>query len=168
MRIAWFGGVAITTVFSGSGPAPAGTTASRAAAPGPRAEAVDVRGAWRAERYLLKDGHEYPVRGQILFTENNWSVLFFVIGPDGTLQRGSAEAGSYTITGDQLVFTHFYLLTNEAPAIPGLKAQALRLRDIEPDQRPREPVTVERHGDQLTIHFGPSGNHMSFVRIDGE
>jgi hypothetical protein len=108
------------------------------------------------------------VRGQILFTDRNWTVLFFVAGPDGKLQRGSGEGGTYTINGDQLIFTHEYILSNDAPELPGLKAQSLKFAEYEASKRPNEPVRLELNGDRLTIHFGPSGNRMSFVRAGKE
>ena len=92
------------------------------------ADEVEVRGAWQAERYLLKDGTEHTVSGLIFFTERDWTVLFFVTTPDGQPRRGSGEGGTYTLSEDRLVFTHLYHLSagEEMEGLPATDARSER------------------------------------------
>lgn len=125
------------------------------------ADEVDVRGAWQAEQYLLKDGTQHTVFGRIFFTERDWTVLFFVMTPDGQPRRGSGEGGTYTLSEDRLVFTHLYHLS-AGEAMDGLPATDLRMVARGPnDDAPEEPSRVVRDGERLTLHF-PSGNAMTF------
>ena len=122
----------------------------------------DIRGAWHADTYILKGGQHYPAKGLIVFTRSEWLVLFFVT-PDGkTPQRGSAEGGSYTLTGSALVFTHLYNLSS-GQAVEGLPESPLRMEVHDASGAPTEPSRVELSGDRMTIHF-PSGNSLIFRR----
>jgi hypothetical protein len=133
-----------------------------AAAPSVAVTDVDLRGAWEAEKYLLKVGVEHPVKGRIFFTDTEWTVLFFVMGGDGAPKRGSAEGGNYTLSGDRLVFAHrFHLSFGEA--MPGLAESPMRISVRGESEAPNEPCTVEQLGELLTIYF-PSGNRMQFRR----
>ena len=127
------------------------------------AQGTDVQGAWQAERYILADGAEHPVAGRIFFMGNDWTVLFFVLDGTGEARRGSGEGGTFTLTGDRLVFTHrFHLSAGEA--MPGLAASELRMVARGPDDdAPEEPCQVVRDGDRLRLNF-PSGNVMTFTR----
>ena len=124
---------------------------------------VDVQGAWRAERYILKDGTEHPVAGRIFFSGSDWTVLFFVLDDTGEARRGSGEGGTFTLEEDRLVFTHRYHLS-AGQAMPGLAASELRMvaRGSD-DDAPEEPCQVVRAGDWLRLNF-PSGNTMTFTR----
>jgi hypothetical protein len=132
-----------------------------AAAPGGAQSSPDLRGAWETERYLLKGGMEHPLKGRIFFTEREWTVLFFVMSSDDP-KRGSAEGGTYTLSGDRLIFTHQYHLSF-GESMPGLPASPNRISVTENAEAPNEPCTVELEGDVLTIHF-PSGNRIRFRR----
>ena len=124
---------------------------------------VDVAGAWQASTYILKDGTEHLVTGQIFFTGSNWTVLFFVLDDFGLARRGSGEGGTFTLTGDQLVLTHRYHLS-AGEAMPGLAASELRMVARGPDTNaPQEPCQVIRDDDRLRLNF-PSGNAMTFIR----
>lgn len=126
---------------------------------GPR---VDLRGAWHAQTYILKDGTRHPVRGSILFTERDWSVVFLV-APDGVKPaRGSGEAGTYRLEGNRLVFTHRYNLGG-GQAVQGLPASPLEMNLHGEKDAPEEACTVEVALPALTIRF-PSGNAMTFER----
>ncbi len=35
-----------------------------------------LKGTWRPEKYVMKDGEEISVTGQIFFSDKNWQVLF--------------------------------------------------------------------------------------------
>lgn len=121
-----------------------------------------IRGAWRTETYVLKDGTRHPVRGLIFFTDKDWTVLFFVT-PDGQPpQRGSGEGGTYTLAGNRLVFSHHYNLS-AGKAVKGIPESPLRMEVRDAAAAPSEPCTLDRDGDRLTIHF-PSGNSMIFRR----
>jgi hypothetical protein len=115
-----------------------------------------VEGAWRPELYTLKDGTVREVTGFIFFTDRDWTVLFFVKDGKGGLERGSGEGGTYTLEGDELVFTHLYQLSGgETP---------LKMLAADPKEAEIEPCRIELGGDSdetLTIHF-PSGNRMRF------
>lgn len=129
------------------------------------AQSIDLRGAWKPDRYVLKDGPTHPVDGLLVFTEKDWLVLFFVTADDEP-KRGSAEGGTYTLEGDRLELTHLYHLST-GQALPGLAESPLRMVVRRATGAPEEPCRVEIEGDRMTLHFGPSGNGMSFVRSSG-
>ena len=122
----------------------------------------DVRGAWSAETYFLRDGAEHRVEGRIFFTESDWQVVFFVVDELGEIKRGSAEGGTYTLDGDALTFWHLHNFST-GEAMEGLEAAPLRMvyRDLE--NAPQEPSNVYVTGNQLTLAF-PSGNRLLFTR----
>ena len=129
---------------------------------GSASAASDLRGSWRAESYTMKDGTiTYPARGQIIFSEKDWTVLFFTI-KDGVVARGSGEGGFYETSGDKLVFFHRFFAGPAFEAIPGLKAQKGEARINETPKR--EETTYKIEGDHLTINFGPSGNKLTWIR----
>ncbi|MFQ5743460.1 MAG: hypothetical protein ACE5HV_07715 [Acidobacteriota bacterium] len=125
-------------------------------------EEADMKGAWRAESYILKEGVRHTVDGLLFFAERDWSVLFFVTGADGVPRRGSAEAGTYLLTADRLVFTHLYNLSG-GEEMEGLPASDWRMQINQEEDAVIEPVRVEIAGDRLTLHF-PSGNRMILRR----
>jgi hypothetical protein len=124
--------------------------------------ANDLRGSWQAESYTMKGGAiSYPVRGQIIFSEKDWTVLFFTI-KDGAVVRGSGEGGFYETSGDKLVFFHRFFAGPAFDAIPGLKAQKSEARvNATPV---REETTYKVEDNHLTINFGPSGNTLTWIR----
>lgn len=124
---------------------------------------ADVHGAWAAETYHLRDGSVHEVRGHILFTEHDWSVLFFVLDENGQPIRGSAEGGTYTLDGEDLVFTHLHNLSTGS-AVGSLPETPLRMV-TRPDghDAPTEATRAVIDGGRLTLHF-PSGNRMVFGR----
>lgn len=129
------------------------------------ARANDVRGAWRADSYVLKSGEVHDVEGLMIFSESEWSVVYFVKDDDGTPQRGAGEGGPYTLDGDELVLTRDYLVIagNE---IKELGEIPLRF-DIPAVKDPVvEECIVELEGDRIIIEF-PSGNKMGFRRSSG-
>lgn len=126
------------------------------------AEASDIRGAWRTETYNLKGGTLHQVEGLIFFTEKDWTVLFFEMGDDAKPKRGSGEGGTYTLDGEDLVFTHRYLLSAGQKA--GSQSESpLRMEVHGESDGATEPCRVVLGGDSMTIYF-PSGNHMTFRR----
>ena len=125
------------------------------------ASAADIRGAWAAVLYVLKDGTELPVEGRIFFTDRDWTVLFFVT-QGGEVRRGSGEGGTYTLDGDALTFRHFYNLS-AGEAVASLPEAPLRMSVREPDAAAEEPCRVEVAERELTLFF-PSGNEMRFSR----
>ena len=120
------------------------------------AAAQSIEGAWRPVQYHLESGESRDVDGQILFTEDHWSVLFFVLD-EGQPGRGSAEAGTYEIDGDRLTFFHTLRLADIDRG-----SESALVREIK--EPTREPTRFEMPGDRLTIHF-PSGNRMVFRRL---
>ncbi len=134
----------------------AGASSSRAAEP-----ANPLIGGWRAEHYYLKDGSDYPLLGQILFTEKNFTVIYIVV-KDGKPQRGSGEGGDYAVEGNHVTFIHHYIASTPAKAITGLKAQTLEAKKWEKDLV--EPSTFEVKEDHMTL-FMPSGNRLTWTRI---
>jgi len=121
----------------------------------------ELRGAWRPESYILKDGAQHPVDGLIFFSEKDWAVLFFVT-VNGEPRRGSAEGGTYTLDGNRLVFTHLYQLS-AGQAVAGLPESPLRMQLKDEKSAATEPCEVELASDRLTLRF-PSGNVMTFRR----
>jgi hypothetical protein len=121
-----------------------------------------IEGAWHAETYYLKAGAQHRVEGLIFFTEKDWTVLFFVMAGDEEPRRGSGEGGIYTLTGDRLVFTHYYHLST-GKAMEGLDESPLRMEVHGADSAQTEPCRVEIETDRMVLHF-PSGNRMSFRR----
>jgi hypothetical protein len=126
------------------------------------AEASEIRGAWRTEKYNLKEGGQHQVDGLIFFTEKDWTVLFFVMGDDGEAKRGSGEGGSYTLDGEKLVFKHLYHLS-AGEKVGSFSESPLRMFVKEASDAITEPCRVELEGDSMTIYF-PSGNHIKFSR----
>ena len=125
---------------------------------------ASLQGVWAAERYLMRSGPTHDVAGRIFFTEREWTVLFFVMGDDGAPRRGSAEGGTYTLHGDELVFSHLFHLS-QGREMPGLAHSPLRMEVTPADDAATEPSTIELLGDQLTIFF-PSGNMLQFRRVE--
>lgn len=126
----------------------------------PEAQQPALLGAWQPERYLINDGGERAVTGQIFFAENDWTVLFFVLDDDGQPTRGSGEGGTYTLHGDSLTFTHRYHLSG-GEATGSLAESPLRMEIHDAADAATEPCTIDLDGERLTIYF-PSGNAMTF------
>lgn len=124
------------------------------------AQTSDLHGAWRADRYELASGGSHDLAGHILFVDGEWNVLFYVLDDHGEPVRFSAEGGTFTRSGDELVFTHLYYAA-EGEAVEGLEAQALRI-DVR-DEPLVEPSRASVDGNELTLFF-PSGNRMVFRR----
>ena len=127
---------------------------------------VNVHGAWRVDTYLLRDGSRHVVDGLIVFTERDWLAVYFVMGDEGTPQRGAGEGGPYTLDGDRLVLTRLYL-TISSKEIGSLPEIPLRYEVWDPADAVIEDCRVEVEADRLTIHF-PSGNQMGFARSSNE
>ncbi|MGI9628150.1 MAG: hypothetical protein ACR2QM_15045 [Longimicrobiales bacterium] len=142
--------------------------ASACAPPPPPADELPagdiVEGSWRADRYVLASGPVHPLRGHIMFAGGDWNVLFFVLGPDGEPLRMSAEGGTYTLDGEDLVFTHLYYGAR-GEAMDGLPEAPFEMRALETGGA-EEAATVSVEGDALTLFF-PSGNQMTFARAGG-
>lgn len=135
------------------------------AVPGAAAQEVSVQGAWKADSYVLKSGEVHRVEGLMLFSETDWSVVYFVKNDDGKPQRGAGEGGPYTLDGDKLVLTRDYLVIagNE---LGELREIPLRF-DIPAVTDPVvEACRIEFGRDRITIEF-PSGNRMGFRRSSG-
>jgi hypothetical protein len=126
------------------------------------AQTFDLRGAWRPESYVMKDGSRSSVDGLIFFTEKDWAVLFFVT-ENGEPRRGAAEGGTYTLQGGDLVFTHLYHFSS-GKAVGALPESPLRMEIKDAAAGTTEPCRVEIEADRLTIRFLPSGNSMIFRR----
>ena len=124
-----------------------------------------LQGAWQPERYLIKDGGELAVTGQIFFAENDWTVLFFVLDDQGQPTRGSGEGSTYTLHNDSLTFTHLYHLS-AGKATGSLAESPLRMEIHDATDADTEPCTIDLNGERLTIYF-PSGNTMTFRRRSG-
>jgi hypothetical protein len=123
-----------------------------------------LKGVWSAERYVMREGPTHAVTGRIFFAEAEWTVLFFVMGDDGEPLRGSAEGGTYTLRGEELVFSHLFHLS-QGQEMPGLADSPLRMTVTPAAEAATEPSTIEVLGDQLTIFF-PSGNSLRFRRVE--
>ncbi len=122
----------------------------------------DLAGVWEAHTYRLKSGQEHAVRGLIFFSEENWTVLFFVLDGAGDPARASAEGGTYRALDGRLEFAHRYHFS-KGGALPGLEESPLRMELREAAQAAQEPCGYQIESDRLTISF-PSGNAMEFRR----
>ena len=134
-------------------------------APLASAQPNDIRGAWRADTYVLKDGTSHHVDGLMIFSESEWAVVYFVEDDEGQPQRGAGEGGPYTLEGDELVLTRDYLVIasqdiGSLPEIP-LRFDVPGLTDPVVEE-----CRLEMSADRITIEF-PSGNRMGFRRSSG-
>lgn len=120
----------------------------------------EIQGVWAADRYELAGGAEHALRGQIMFDQDRWTVLFFVLGPNGEPVRASAEGGTYHATADTVTFSHLYNYS-EGEAVEGMAAAEMRMVARESDG-PLEPTRYSVNGDELSLFF-PSGNRMRFT-----
>ncbi len=123
---------------------------------------IDLRGVWHPESYLLKDGSRYPIDGLVFFSDKEWTFLVFVT-VDGEPLRGEGEGGTYAVKGDELVFTHFYILF-AGKAVGSLPETPLRMEIKDAAEAAKTPCRITLVADRLTIGFGPSGNSMTFRR----
>jgi hypothetical protein len=123
---------------------------------------IDLSGLWRPESYLLSDGSRHAIDGLVFFTDREWSFLVFVT-EGGKVRRSEGEGGTYTLKGDELVFTHLYLLL-VGEAVGSLPETPLRTEIHDAADAPRTGSRVALQSDRLTITFGPSGNSMTFRR----
>ena len=123
---------------------------------------IDLQGVWRPEAYVLKDGSRHLIDGLVFFTGKEWSFLVFVT-VDGEPLRGEGEGGTYALKGDELVFTHRYILM-AGKAVGSLPETPLRMEIKGDAGAAKTPCRVTLEADRLTIRFGPSGNSMTFRR----
>ncbi|MCH7473958.1 MAG: hypothetical protein IIA27_04740 [Gemmatimonadetes bacterium] len=121
-----------------------------------------LQGAWAAENYVLQDGPTHRVTGRIFFTQTEWTVLFFVMDEEGEPRRGSGEGGTYSLHGNDLLFSHLFNFSI-GEEMPGLAAAPLQMIARDASEAVTEPSTIQISGDQLTVFF-PSGNRMTFTR----
>lgn len=132
------------------------------AAPVTAQSTPDIVGSWAAERYIMAEGREHEVQGRIFFSERDWQVLFFVVDREGVTRRGSGEGGTYTLEGEELVFSHLFNLS-VGEEMQGLPAQELRMVSRDGADAALERTTLQVRGDVMTLFF-PSGNRMAFRR----
>lgn len=125
------------------------------------AQGTDLDGAWRADQYELVSGTSHSLAGHILFVDGEWNVLFYVLDGMGEPARMSAEGGTFTRSGEDLVFTHLYFAA-QGEAVEGLEASPFEMR-VNRGDPVVEPSTATVEGDRLTLFF-PSGNRMTFQR----
>ena len=126
------------------------------------ASELDLRGSWRPETYVLADGSQHVIDGIVFFGETEWSFVVFVTS-DGKPLRGEGEGGTYAWRGDELVFTHEYILL-AGEEVGTLPETPLRMEVHDADDAPTTSCQVALEADRLTIRFGPSGNAMIFRR----
>ena len=162
-------GLAVFPTAGAAGPAHLRAAAPQAAAPDP------IVGSWRPREYRLAAGETLPVDGRIVFlarsdhgNSGEWSVNFFVTGEDGAAVRGSAEGGEWSRDGRSLLLTHQFHLSAGGAAGPLPEAPlAMAFRSAaEAAANHREPCEVTVEGGLLTLFF-PSGNSMTFERVEG-
>jgi hypothetical protein len=121
-----------------------------------------LRGTWRPDTYILKDGSRHPLAGIVTFTDREWTFLVFVMD-NGEPRRAEGEGGTYTLKGEDIVFHHEFLLT-VGHALGSLPESPLRMQVTDTAGASTTPARVTVEGDRLTVHFGPSGNAMTFER----
>jgi len=125
-------------------------------------QGTDLDGAWRADKYELASGATHALAGHIMFVDGEWNVLFFVLDGSAEPVRMSAEGGTFTREGDDLVFTHLYFAA-QGDAVEGLEASPLEMR-VNRGEAVVEPSIATVEGGRLTLRF-PSGNRMTFERV---
>ena len=128
------------------------------------AQSTDLDGAWRADQYELAAGGSHPLAGHIMFVDGEWNVLFYVLDGGNEPVRMSAEGGTFTRSGEDLVFTHLYYAA-KGEAVEGLAAAPFEMR-VNRGEPVVEPSTASVEGGRLTLFF-PSGNRMTFSRAPG-
>ena len=112
-----------------------------------------VDGAWRTASYIVK-GNATEIDGVLLLVDGRWSTLYFVGGPEGPW--GSAEAGSYEVSGHTLSFHHRLMFQGGGGRPLHLTQAATHVEAC--------PITLS--GDTLTIQF-PSGSTLVCQRLRG-
>lgn len=122
-----------------------------------------LEGVWSAERYVLRDGATHQLSGRIFFSGNEWTVLFLVLDSNGNPRRGSGEGGTFTLRGNDLVFSHLFHLS-AGDEMDGLPASPLRLETHSAAEAQAEPSTIALNQNRLTVFF-PSGNSMEFLKV---
>ena len=129
------------------------------------AQSTDLDGAWRADRYELATGGSHALAGHILFVDGEWNVLFYVLDASSEPVRMSAEGGTFTRLGEDLVFTHLYYAA-QGEAVEGLEASPFEMR-VNRGDPVVEPSRATVDGSRLTLFF-PSGNRMTFDRAPAD
>jgi hypothetical protein len=121
-----------------------------------------IRGMWRPDTYILKDGSRHPIAGLVTFSDREWTFLVFVMD-NGEPRRAEGEGGTYTLNGEDIVFHHEFLLT-VGQALGSMPESPLRMQVRDTAGASTTPARVTVEGDRLTVRFGPSGNVMTFER----
>lgn len=103
-------------------------------------------GAWHTQTYIVQ-GTPTTVEGVLLFAGRQWSTLYFVPGPFPEGPWASAEAGTFEVDGDRLVFHHRFQFQGGGGRALQINQAAVR----------HEVCRVVLEESQLMIRF-PSGN----------
>ncbi len=74
-----------------------------------------LRGTWRPDTYILKDGSRHPIAGIVTFSDREWTFLVFVMD-NGEPRRAEGEGGTFTLNGEDIVFHHEFLLDGRSGA----------------------------------------------------
>jgi hypothetical protein len=130
--------------------------------PAAESQVPGVRGAWKVESYTLKSGVTHHVEGMMMFSDSDWTVVYFVKTDDGEPRRGVGAGGPYLLVDDQLTLTRDYVVIG-GKAIGELEEIPLRFTVPGANASTVEECRIEHDGERLTIVF-PSGNRMGFRR----
>jgi hypothetical protein len=112
---------------------------------------TSVEGAWRTESYIV-NGQPTDVDGVLLLVDGRWSTLYFVTGPAGVW--GSAEAGSFELSGHLLSFHHRLMFQGGDARALNMTQAATHIEVC--------PISIEN--DTMSIQF-PSGNTLRCRRF---
>ena len=115
-------------------------------------------GAWKPKKYVLSSGESKVVDGHIFFDQDQWGVIFFILDDNGDVANASAEGGTYELNGENLIFSHYYNLSDVDKGDSTELSKTLRSSN---DIIPEESCRIEIEDDILVIYF-PSGNAMIF------
>jgi len=131
------------------------------------ADEPDLRGAWRVDKYILKNGEMLSPPGTIIFTEKEWLTVFIITDEDKNLQSGNTEGGTYSVNGNQLVFKFLYNIYAGQKEVKVLgKPAGINMKVMDAANASSEECTFKIEGEVLTIYF-PSGNRFTYNRSSG-
>lgn len=121
----------------------------------------DLRGSWSLRQYTEKGVVRDNVGGRVIFSKSDIDLVFWLLNPDGSVQRSALLVGTYEPKGDDLnVLAGFFAKFVE----PKLVTEKQKSVSLVSDPPKPDPARFLVEGDRLLLTFPASGNKMSFDR----